>query len=99
MDGLSASARALLRSVESTEAVETKGSDARDLQNRLLVRAIEVHTESGRHAVALQPWGPLVSRFQPMELEQAKETLATASEAIGAPSSSLPWNRRRRRAT
>lgn len=97
--GLSASARELLRSVESTEAVQATGAEARDLQNRLLVRATEIHTEDGRHAVALQPWRTLPSRIAVIDLERARGELATAAAAIGAPPSSLPWNRRRKSAT
>jgi hypothetical protein len=99
LDGLSASARALLRRVESTAAVEASGPDARDLQNRLLVRATEIHTESGRHAVALQPWRTMPSRIAAMDVKDARGELETAAAAIGAPPSTLPWNRRRKRAT
>ncbi|HET7706778.1 MAG TPA: hypothetical protein VFM36_11875 [Thermoanaerobaculia bacterium] len=98
-DGLSASARTLLRRVESTDSVEATGADAKELQNRLLVRAIEVHTESGRHAVALQSWRTLQSRIATIDVASAKRELETAAAAIGAPASSLPWNGRRKRAT
>jgi hypothetical protein len=96
MDGLSSSARTLLSQVESTESLEATGSDAKDLQNRLLVRAVEIHTETGRHAVVLQSWGALASRNPMVDLERGKVELETAAAAIGASRASLPWNRRSR---
>ena len=96
MDRLSSSARTLLRRVEAVDKLEATGPDAKDLQERLLVRAIEVHTGSGRHAVALQSWPALTTGMPRIGVERAKRDLETAAAAIGAPASSLPWNRRKR---
>ena len=93
-NGLSTDARALLRRVESRDAVEATGAEARDLQNRLLVRAMEVHTTSGRHVMALQSWASLASRSGAVDVEEGKRELETAAAAIGARVSTLPWNRR-----
>lgn len=97
IDGLSSSARTLLRRVESGETVEATGIEAKDVQKRMLVRAIEVHTGSGRHAVSLQSWQELTSRIRGVDVGSAKQALETAAKAIGAPASSLPWNGRRKR--
>jgi len=84
--GLSAPARALLKSVPTM----AKGPAVRELQERLLVRAIEVHTESGRHEIRIEPW-PKVKRA--MAAEAARAELERAAAAIGALPRTLPWNR------
>jgi hypothetical protein len=71
MKGLSASAQALLKTVEETGAVRTDkidlpasksttkkkpGDTARELERKLLVHAEQIHTTSGAHAKLLETW-------------------------------------------
>jgi len=84
--GLSAPARALLKSVPTM----AKGPAVRELQERLLVRAMEVHTEAGRHEIRVDAW-PRVKRAMPAEAARAE--IERAAAAIGALPRTLPWNR------
>ncbi len=84
--GLSPKARLLLKSIPSM----AKGPAVRELQERLLVRATEVHTESGRHETRIEPW-PAVKRA--MSVEEARAELERAAAAIGAAAKTLPWHR------
>jgi len=93
-DGLSAGARALL----ARAPVRAKGDAVRELQDRLLVAAAEVHTESGRHEIEIEPWDAWARRHRaaPMQdIDAAREELERAVMAIGAPLSSLRWRKRR----
>ena len=90
---LSADARKLLRDIPT----KSKGNAARELQERLLVAAEEVHTESGRHETNLESWESWAKRrnvtidnFTP---EMTRE-LEDAAANINAPAKLLPWNRR-----
>ena len=90
---LSADARKLLRDIPT----KSKGNAARELQERLLVAAEEVHTESGRHETSLESWESWAKRrnvaidnFTP---EMTRE-LEDAAAKINAPAKLLPWNRK-----
>ena len=80
-DGLSAEARRLLADVP----VRAKGPAVRELQKRVLVRTREVHTESGRHEVQLEPWPKARVR------KGAKRELEEAVARIGGSAKLLPW--------
>lgn len=71
MKGLSASAQALLKTVEESGALRTDkiglpvskitpkskpGDTARELERKLLIHAEQIHTESGAHAKVLETW-------------------------------------------
>ena len=73
-----------------------KRPDKRALQERLLIFAQEVHTESGKHELKLQSWDAWakkhdvkIRRVTPRAYEQLEE----AAIAIGATKKTLPWNR------
>jgi hypothetical protein len=93
--GLSARRQQLLASLnESNAPIKSSGPAVKELEVRLLVHARQVHTESGRHEVMLEPWTVWsrrvrVKRFRSLSL--AKEQLEQAAQAIGAPRSALPW--------
>ena len=96
--GLSAAARGLLKRVEAAGAARATGDAAREPQERLLVAAEEVHTESGRHEIVLQTWDAWMAarNITPDGLPdpaRAREALECAVEAIGARAEALPWNR------
>ena len=93
--GLGASARSLLRDLERTGSVRASGPAVKELERRLLVHTEEVHTESGRHAILLQPWRTWSERAgcKPVSsLAQARGTLEAAVQALGAPLTALPWS-------
>jgi hypothetical protein len=71
MEGLSASARALLKTVDETGFLRTDqldsmrsratkknkpGDFARELERKLLIHAEQIHTASGAHAKLLETW-------------------------------------------
>lgn len=71
MEGLSASAQALLKTVQETGALRTDqirstrsqattkdkpGDFAQDLERKLLIHAEQIHTASGAHAKLLETW-------------------------------------------
>ena len=73
-----------------------KKPDKRMLQERLLVFAAEVHTESGKHEVKMQSWDAWAKKHDvkiPRLTPRAYEALEEAAIAIGATKKMLPWNR------
>lgn len=69
MKGLSAAAKALLKTIEKAGAVQTDKLDwpslpstaklgdlARDLERKLMINAEQIHTASGAHAKVLETW-------------------------------------------
>jgi hypothetical protein len=58
------------------------------------VQAQEIHTESGKHEIVLQPWSmwAKAARVKPLRsVAAAKQQLEEAAQAIGAAASALPW--------
>ena len=105
--GLSQTARTLLEQVRaegplSTDqlARDTPGrrklaAAARELEQRLLVRSEQVHTEHGAHARVLDTWerwaeARKLTRKLPA-LEDAKAQLEQATRDLGAEPHTLPW--------
>src|SRR2546428_11354188 len=76
MRGLSPAARRLLARVDRDESVRASGPPSKELQERLLVNAHEVHTESGRHETVLEPWP--VSKLTALQGRRRLEKAATA---------------------
>jgi hypothetical protein len=108
---LSPAARTLLAAVERAGELRTDhrgdGSLRKEavlqLEQRLLVRSDEVHTESGAHAKRLEAWTRWADRHVPPSarppVEAARRQLEQAVESLGG-GASLPWHdvaRRRRR--
>jgi hypothetical protein len=96
--GLSAPAANLLKRIDrgNTE-VRATGSVAKELQIRLLVTAREVHTESGRHELLLEPWAAWSERVRcksPFSSAEARQTLERATASLGAALQTLPWRAR-----
>ena len=93
--GLSVDARRLLerlgRGVRSVRAV---GAPVKELERRLLVTTQEIHTESGRHEMALESWKAWSRRVGCTAIKsvpRAREALEEAAVRLGAPLTSLPW--------
>jgi hypothetical protein len=79
---------------QSREPIRSSGPAVKELEVRLLAHARQVHTESGRHELLVEPWTIWshragVKRLRSVSL--AKEKLEQAAQAIGAPRSALPW--------
>jgi hypothetical protein len=73
-----------------------KSQEPRELQQRLLVAAKEVHTASGRHELQLQSWNDWAREHDAHEriaIDEAIAQLEEAAVAIGARASMLPWRR------
>jgi len=98
-EALTPRAQALLAEVERSGRVRATGPSSKALARALLVHAEQVHTESGAHATELVSWDE-VRRGRGLDarvdLEAGLQEIASAAEALGAPASALPWNRRRR---
>ena len=83
--GLSAEARKLLAQVERAGKTRAKGKAVRELQQRLLVAATEVHTESGKHEIEIETWQEWAKRRNatPMpDLTAAREELERAVDSL-----------------
>lgn len=80
--GLSPAARSLLKKLP----IRASGAAVKELEKRLLVRAQEVHTESGRHEIELTKW-PKTS----VGVDEGKKQLEEAAQRIGASARQLPW--------
>jgi hypothetical protein len=68
----------------------------RELQERLLVAAEEVHTESGRHEMRTQTWHAWAKEHAakiPRVTPAAYAELEEEAVKIGATARMLPWNR------
>jgi hypothetical protein len=93
--GLSAAARRLLDEVdESAGPVRAHGPAVRELEKRLLAHTEEIHTESGRHEMTLEPWARWARRVgcrRERSLPQAYEALEEAARDLGAPPKALAW--------
>ena len=95
---LSPGARKLLTRVRREGRLEAKGDAVRELETRLLARAVSVHTESGSHAKLVESWEHWRQSvdFQPrrMKLETAKarlEQIAVRWEKQTGAKVRLPW--------
>jgi hypothetical protein len=87
--GLTPAARALLAKVRRGGDVQATGAAARELQQRLLADAIEVHTESGKHETRLRAW-PAPAKA--MSVADAKRAIEEAVVAMGGKVKMLPWS-------
>lgn len=68
----------------------------RELQERLLMHAEEVHTASGRHETVLQPWSEWRHRQEidrDVPVDVARHALEEAVVNIGGTAKLLPWHR------
>jgi hypothetical protein len=95
LGALSAAARRLLAKVDrSEEPVRAAGPPVKELEKRILVHAEQVHTESGRHEMLLEPWSVWARRVgvKPLGSPAAgRRRLEDAAKILGAPPSALPW--------
>jgi hypothetical protein len=98
---LSAAGRKLLATLnDSTAAVRSSGRTVKEIETRLLAHAEQVHTESGRHEIVLEPWSVWQRRLRvkPLRSQTAssaalgRQQIEEAVAAIGAPLSALPWS-------
>jgi len=93
---LSREGRQLLRRIETGPAVRASGRPAKELQERLLAYAEEVHTEAGRHEIVLLPWPSMrdrLGRLPRLTAAEGRAQLEQAALAFGASGGSLPWRR------
>jgi hypothetical protein len=104
MDGLSKEAKALLKKTESDSKIESSGDAVRELEARVLVHAISVHTEHGFHMKEVQSWAAWARsaklgkvKLTPAEAKaQLESVVARLNQQFGA-KGTLPWQRRLRR--
>jgi hypothetical protein len=102
MQGLSEDAKRLLERLGSGGVpVRAVGAPVKELERRLLVTTQEIHTESGRHEMALESWKAWSQRVGCTAMKsvpRAREALEAAAVRFGAPLKSLPWPLRTSRA-
>ena len=93
--GLSAPARRLLAQArDAKEPLPASGPAVMELQRRLLLHAEEIHTPSGKHALAVETWQAWARRKKLKPLaspEKVRAQLEAAARTLGAPISALPW--------
>jgi hypothetical protein len=96
VQGLSEEAKRLLDRLDRGGGpVRAAGPPVRELQLRLVARAQEIHTESGRHETAIESWKAWSERVgcRPIgSVSRARKVLEEAVVALGAPLQALPWN-------
>jgi len=96
LEGLSDAARDLLASVTAARnEIVASGAAVKELERRLLVHSHETHTETGRHAIALESWPAWSKRARVKPLRSAsaaKEEIERAVERLGGEASALPWS-------
>jgi hypothetical protein len=95
LQGLSHEAKRLLDCLDRGDgAVRAAGLPVKELQVRLVARAQEIHTESGRHEMAIESWKTWSERVdcRPIgSVSRARKVLEEAAVAFGAPLQALPW--------
>jgi hypothetical protein len=95
--GLSAQSRTLLAHAgRSRTGVPASGPAVRQLLQRLLVHATEVHTASGKHAMVLIPWsrwGRTAGVRSGVSHMDARAEFERRARTLGAPAGALPWER------
>jgi hypothetical protein len=96
--GLSAGGMEILGRVDRGDSpVRATGAAVKELEGRLLCTAHEVHSDSGRHEMALESWQAWSERVNCMALTSiasAREILEQASANLGVSVSALPWRGR-----
>lgn len=94
-NSLSADALRLFDSVKNS-STRASGKPARELQERLLVHAQQVHTESGRHETLLDAW-PRVQKVRGTvaapDVDAARAAIEAVVTRIDGSTASLPWHR------
>jgi hypothetical protein len=94
--GLSREARNLLARVRRDHVPSASGTAARELQERLLVHAVEVHTETGAHTMALEAWATWAKHAKVRgmsEVRHGRKLLEETALALGILPITLPWHR------
>lgn len=95
MQGLSADAKSLLERLDKGEGViRAVGASVKELEARLLVTTQEIHTESGRHEIAVESWRSWSRRIKCIAIRsvpRARKLLEEEAVKLGAPLKSLPW--------
>lgn len=97
LQGMSGECVRLLYLVDQSDTVMATGPAAKELQFRLLVTAQQVHTEDGRHEIALESWARWSRRLRCKALKSSAEgrrDLELATQRLGAPMKWLPWQPR-----
>jgi hypothetical protein len=93
--GLSGSARRLLGRLDRGEdPVRAAGAPVRELERRLLATSQEIHTDAGRHEMALESWKAWSARVRchpAVSLSHARKVLEDAATRVGVPLKALPW--------
>jgi hypothetical protein len=95
LQGLSVDAKRLLGRLGGGRGpVRGVGAPVKELERHLLVTTREIHTESGRHEMALeswQAWSRRVGCTAIRSVPRARKALEDAAVRLGAPLTSLPW--------
>ena len=94
-NGLSTDAMRLLDSTKKSGTRAT-GRAAKELQERLLVHAEQVHTESGRHETQLEAWSRAEKTrdvVSTKDIDAAQAEIESALVRIGGSATTLPWHR------
>ena len=103
MEGLSKEAKALLKKTDSQGKVESSGDAVRELEARLLVHAVSIHTERGFHMKEVQSWAAWARsaklgkvKLTPADAKaQLESVVARLDQQFGA-RGTLPWQTKRR---
>jgi hypothetical protein len=91
---LSDAARALYEAVERQGVLRATGTAPKELERRLLVQSMQVHTEAGRHELQLTQWilwAEQANCAPALTAAAGRFQLEAAVQAIGGTQGMLPW--------
>lgn len=95
VQGVSGDAKRLLERLDRGDGpIRATGVPLKELEVRLLATAQEIHTESGRHEIALESWHAWSARVgcgAIQSVPHARKVLEQAAVKLGAPLKALPW--------
>jgi hypothetical protein len=96
MNGLSTAARNLLDRIDKDGSVLASGAAAKEVENRLLARGEQLHTEAGKHKIGLERWSDWAQRVgckaEP-DTNLARSILEGSVVKLGGNIGMLPWQR------
>lgn len=96
IQGLSVEAKRLLDRLDcGNGSILAGGAPVKELESRLLAAAREIHTESGRHKMALeswQAWSTRVGCASSWPPTRSRKTLEEAAIRLGVALKALPWS-------
>jgi hypothetical protein len=98
LERLPTPARELLARLDTEGTLQTTGGPAKALEQRLLAASTQVHTDSGKHALALSTWDVFAATHDLVPpwptVAEARALLEATLAKLPGPRNGLPWQQR-----